>query len=114
VTLLAGPFPAWTVFIFVPIGGLLWGVIFALLAVPFRFFRRTRRPWISVGIPAVAYLGFLTYAAREELPRGDPLTPAYFVAIEGLLRALMVFAIGIFLAVWFYKRRDTRRERHRA
>jgi hypothetical protein len=60
-SLLAGPLPAWTMFLLVPLGGVLWGVIFCLLAVPSRFFRPTRRPWMAVGIPAAAYIGFLIY-----------------------------------------------------
>jgi hypothetical protein len=107
-TLLAGPFPAEAAFLVVPLGGLLWGVLFAALALPFRFIKATRRPWIAVGIPALAVVALAMHTDWDSMPWHRAAPNSYYL-LEVLIRGLVVWAIGIFLAIWFYRRRDARR-----
>jgi len=107
VILLAGPFPPEAVFVLVPLAGLLWGVLFCMLALPFRLFRRTSRPWVAVGIPALAVVCNTIYGGWGDAPWRYPVPTLYF-SLEQWIRGLLVYVIGAFLAIWFYKRRDAR------
>jgi hypothetical protein len=72
------------------------------------FIKATRRPWIAVGIPALAVVALAMHTDWDSMPWHRAAPNSYYL-LEVLIRGLLVWAIGIFLAIWFYRRRDARR-----